>query len=226
LIREEKVVLGFLLSIVVMWIVYLFFPQTYDFFSFYAPVVMVLADIVVEKRGWHHSEETKRKISERLKGRQFWLGKHHTPESRMKISSSQKGRVSPMKGKKLTLAHKLKISIANSLALRGNKSRLGHHHTLEARKKIGKGTRAWWQKWKIEEVESTKAILQKDYDLPLDQNFIPLSLREHIFAREVLINKSKWYPWIEDTGLREVPYPQLKFNGDKYRLPEEVLNSL
>lgn len=38
-----------------------------------------------------HSEETKRKISEKLKGNQFWLGKHHTEETRRKMSLAQKG---------------------------------------------------------------------------------------------------------------------------------------
>lgn len=40
-----------------------------------------------------HSDETKRKISESLKGeKHFWYGKHHTEESKKKISEANKAR--------------------------------------------------------------------------------------------------------------------------------------
>jgi lysyl-tRNA synthetase class I len=48
--------------------------------------------IVHNKR--EYSEETRNKMSEALKGNKRWLGKHHTEETKRKISESQKKRLS------------------------------------------------------------------------------------------------------------------------------------
>jgi hypothetical protein len=65
--------------------------------------------------------ETKRKISEALKGRSSWLkGKHHSQETRAKISASNMGRdslpragaLNGMYGKQHSTQTKLKISAA------------------------------------------------------------------------------------------------------------------
>lgn len=42
--------------------------------------------------GKHHSEETKKIISDKKKGNNHWLGKHHSEESKRKISESLKGK--------------------------------------------------------------------------------------------------------------------------------------
>lgn len=55
------------------------------------------------------SEETKKKISNSIKGKNHYMyGKHHSEETKIKISESKKG----------------------------NKNMLGHHHSKETRKKI------------------------------------------------------------------------------------------
>lgn len=104
------------------------------------------------KKGSHHSEETKQKISENHKG---MLGKHHTKETKIKMSKSQKGRVISeehrrkisetlkgqiiseetrrkqslaQKGKKLSEEHKIKIS----------ESHKGKKLSDETKRKIGK----------------------------------------------------------------------------------------
>ena len=42
--------------------------------------------------GKHHTEESKKKISDNKKGQRTWLGKHHTEESKKKMSRSHKGK--------------------------------------------------------------------------------------------------------------------------------------
>jgi hypothetical protein len=37
------------------------------------------------------SDEQRRKMSEQKKGNKYWLGKHHSEESRKKISNAKKG---------------------------------------------------------------------------------------------------------------------------------------
>ncbi len=77
--------------------------------------------------GRHHSDETKRKIGYKSKGR--WLGKHHIEETKKKISIAQIGKIITLEtrekirnariGKKLipfTEAHKRKISEAEKIA--------------------------------------------------------------------------------------------------------------
>ena len=65
-------------------------------------------------KGKHHSEETKRKLSESHKGRTTWnKGKHHSEETKRKLSESHKGRTTWMKGKKHTEEAKRKISEHN-----------------------------------------------------------------------------------------------------------------
>ena len=44
----------------------------------------------INKSGFHHSEEMKRKNSEMKKGNKNWLGKHHSEETKKKISEYQK----------------------------------------------------------------------------------------------------------------------------------------
>lgn len=76
--------------------------------------------------GKHHSQETKRKMSESLKGRTSWnkgkIGlRKHSEETKKKISIS-------LKGFKHSEETKQKISAGN----------IGKHHSLETRQKISK----------------------------------------------------------------------------------------
>ena len=63
------------------------------------------------RKGHHHSEETKLKMSEARKGRPAWnkdlKGRHHTEETKKKMSESHKGRI-------FTEETKKKMSEANS----------------------------------------------------------------------------------------------------------------
>ena len=74
--------------------------------------------------GIHHSEETRKKISETKKGIPSPLkGIHHSEETGKKISEAKKGVPSPLKGihrseetrKKISEAHKIKISIEGTI---------------------------------------------------------------------------------------------------------------
>ena len=96
--------------------------------------------------GYTHTEETKRKMSEALKGKnnpnygkhlseehkrklsEALRGKHHTEEARRKMSESKKGRT-------LSEEHKRKISDAQKGE---NNHFYGKHHTEETKRKLSK----------------------------------------------------------------------------------------
>ena len=57
--------------------------------------------------GKHHTEESKKKVSEANKGNKYWLGKHHTAETKKKLSEIHKGmRHSEESKKKMSEASK------------------------------------------------------------------------------------------------------------------------
>lgn len=64
--------------------------------------------------GKHHSEESKKKISNSLKGEKNPnFGKHRSEDTKLKISNSQKGKKNHRYGKHNSEEHKKKISIGN-----------------------------------------------------------------------------------------------------------------
>jgi hypothetical protein len=88
-------------------------------------------------KGSMQTEETKRKISLALKGR------IKSPETCKKLSESKKGRMSPMKGKHLSVESRLKMSLASKgkpkspeHAAKIRALRLGSTVGVETRKKI------------------------------------------------------------------------------------------
>lgn len=87
------------------------------------------------KRGSHHSEETRRKLSEVKKGENHPLyGKHHSEETKRKMSESKKGGNHPMFGKHPSEETKKKLSETH----KGEKHYLfGKHLSKETRRKMG-----------------------------------------------------------------------------------------
>ena len=101
--------------------------------------------------GLSPSEETKRKISEGNKGKKGKKGKKHSEESKRKIGEAMKGNQYGFgnKGKKLSEEHKRKLSEANKgkklseetkrkigEAMKGNQYGFGKKHSEETRRKI------------------------------------------------------------------------------------------
>ena len=85
--------------------------------------------------GGCHTEESKKKMSAALKGREGWnKGRHLTEETKLKISEARKGQPSPRKGRHLTEETKLNISEAHKG--RPNESWRGRHHTEESKLKM------------------------------------------------------------------------------------------
>ena len=87
--------------------------------------------------GIHHSEETRKKMSEAHKG------KHHTEESRKKMSEAHKGKESWIKGKHLSEETRNKLSDLNKGKTFSEETRKklseahkGMHHTDETKRKI------------------------------------------------------------------------------------------
>ena len=121
--------------------------------------------------GKYHTEETKRKISEKLKRRPVSketrekIGKRHkgktiSNESKRKMSKAHKGKISPMKGKHHSEETKRKISNSNKGNIAWNKGKKittntgrthfkkgqssafkGRHHSEETKKVISKKLR-------------------------------------------------------------------------------------
>ena len=85
------------------------------------------------KKGFKHSEETKRKMSEARKGNKNALGSKHTEETRKKYSLSRMGNTNA-KGHKHTEKSKQKMSLVKM----GNQSGLGYKHTEESKQKMSK----------------------------------------------------------------------------------------
>lgn len=98
----------------------------------------------MRSKGFHHSEETKRKISEANKGRVVSeetkkkigvanRGRRHSDEARRKISLAGLGRIPWNKG--LTKETDERIR-KHSEALKGNTNNLGHRHSEESKRKM------------------------------------------------------------------------------------------
>ena len=96
-------------------------------------------------RGVHHSDETKRKISEAKKGTPgYWRGKHFSDTHVNKLSETKKGKPSNNKGKSMSEEQKKKIS----------ESKRGKHRSEETKRKIsetlkGKPKNRQAKHWKL-----------------------------------------------------------------------------
>lgn len=81
--------------------------------------------------GFKHSEEEKKKISERMKGNQIWKGRKHTSESKNKVSSAKIGHV-------VSDETKLKISL----------TKVGFKMSEESKLKMKESGKKAWEKRK------------------------------------------------------------------------------
>lgn len=103
---------------------------------------------------WHHTEETRHKISESQKGNQYHKGKHHSAEAKRKMSEVKKG----VKRGPHSEEHKRKISESNKGKSRSeetkhklSESHKGMHNSISTEFKKGnhpktefkKGQKAW-----------------------------------------------------------------------------------
>lgn len=100
-----------------------------------------LSEVRKGKHFGSHSEETKKKISESLKGHDDWnKGKHHSNETKKKISDAMKGRVPPNKGKHHSEEARRKMSKAckGRLLSEETKKKLSEAHKGKPSGTIGK----------------------------------------------------------------------------------------
>lgn len=133
-----------------------------DFYESYNPKKGYNIRTVADRNiGLQHSEDTKNKIKEKRKNQIITF----TPEHREKIRKSLIGRESPMKGKKFTKQHRLKISesltgkrlseehkkkisesnkgkkLSKETIIKMLESRKGYRHSLDVRNKISDSNR-------------------------------------------------------------------------------------
>lgn len=96
-------------------------------------------------------------ISDRMIGKQFFLGKRHTEEAKAKIANKLRGRSwgkhtteakikmsEAGKGRKSSEDHKRNIS----RSMIGNKNALGNNHSNKSREKMSKSMKASWKRRK------------------------------------------------------------------------------
>ena len=99
--------------------------------------------------GKHRSEETKKKLSEKIKGQHFgyWKGKHLTPETIEKLKEVRKGRIPWNKGKRYTYTEEEKVRIYASRRSRPSWNK-GIPMTEEAKRKSSESHKKKTQKSK------------------------------------------------------------------------------
>jgi len=111
------------------------------------------------KTGWHHTEETKNKMSmnhadvsgknnprygkhhskeAKQKIRMAHLGKKHTEETKLKLSKLMKGRIPWNTGKSLSEEHRKNISLNHADISGKNHPLYGKHHSDESKMKMSK----------------------------------------------------------------------------------------
>lgn len=102
--------------------------------------------------GKHRSEETKRKLSEALKGRPgYWCGKHLTEEAKRKSSESHKGKhLTEEQKRKISESNKGKCHSEESIR-KMSESKKGHKVSEETKKKISEANRGkhWYNNGEI-----------------------------------------------------------------------------
>ena len=86
--------------------------------------------------GKRHTDESRRKMSESLKGEKNpFYGKHHSEDTRIKMSESHKGRIPWNKGRTASIATRRKLS----------ESHKGKKLSEEHRKKIADAAKKRWE---------------------------------------------------------------------------------
>ena len=124
-------------------------------------------------KGIPRSEETKRKLSEALKGLNTWMkGRHLSEKTRKKLSENHKGKNHPMFGKHHTEESKNKIS----------KAKKGKHLTEETKRKISesnKGRKGYW-KGKKRTKEDIKKWLRRRIPTSLEEKFEGIINKYHL----------------------------------------------
>lgn len=125
--------------------------------------------------GKHHSEETRRKISETKKGRDTMpeetrrkiseerIGQIHSKETIENMSKAKMGEKNPMYGKKLTEEHKRKLSEAHIGKQKGEKHPMyGKHPSEETRKKQSESAKKRWDNPHQREKQSIEMMGEKN----------------------------------------------------------------
>lgn len=93
-------------------------------------------------KGKTHTNEAKKILSDKMKGKKTRLGAKLSDETKAKISTSHIGKTSPLKGVPKLEETKKKISVTLSKSIMGNKNPFfGKKHTEETKRKISETKR-------------------------------------------------------------------------------------
>lgn len=100
-------------------------------------------------QGQKHTDITKKKISEKKKGSDYWTGRKHSKESKEKMRLSKLGTHRQLSDK--TIEKLRNIHLGNQYA-KGNKNRLGIGFSDESKKKISDGLHIYFRNKKHEQM--------------------------------------------------------------------------
>ena len=155
---------------------------------------------MVPVRGGHNYGEC-RKCGKVHKHPRGMLGKKHSKLTKLKMHKSHVGKPSPTKGKKNPkVAEAMRNRIwTPEMRAKMSKAMTGKPHnrphlTALHRQRIGLAMTAHYLKVHTTEV-------RQYYGISKGVVFFPLPLREHKFAREVLIKKTESYSLLPDYGV-------------------------
>jgi len=171
------------------------------------------------RKGSHHSDETKRKISEAMVGKEPWIkGKHHSDETKRKISKVNKGQTPWITGKHHSVETKQKISKAN----KGKTPWItGKHHSAETKQKISRANTgrkpAPWdaeRRQKLRECNLGKS-LSAEHKRKIAESHKGLSHTEETKLKISKIKRAQWANGVFDNV--NLHPPGVTYNGIKMR---------
>ncbi len=149
------------------------------------------------KKGSHHSEETRQKMSEQRKGKKnvmYGKTRTHSEETRQKMSESHKGKSSGMKGKKSSETTKKLLSEqrkGKNNPMYGKK----RHHSKETRQKMSDGTKITIQQL-VERYPFFSKIEALRYN-PINKKEIQVHCKNHNCK-----NSKEQGGWFTPTGIQ------------------------
>jgi len=219
------VVMFLLLTVFVMFFLYLKFPQIEDIFTLYTNGALFVVYGLMKGCNWGECRKCGKDHGPHPRG---MLGKKN-PNGGCKKSWNRglKGWLSPEHREAIARSNSTRYSSPETRykmasGVRGKPShRKGKRLSILHRLNIARGLREskiFHERVHEYHEEKVKEFLRELYDLPENAEFVPASKYEHVFARMVLIEGGVAYGFITHSRLRERP-EWIKSNRNEKSVP-------